>query len=137
MDALAVSIQQADMSSLTDIPDGERASLLPAAGSSEAKKEPVWERAEVERTKKKPIPCMIPMRKPKDGKVVACRDKTFTHWAGLKKHHIDFHEKKHWPKWVKGRPVHREAPDGPNLYAGYEEDLGPTVACRCIPILLL
>ena len=135
MDALAESIRRADMSNLEEVPDEDKASLLPAAGTSEAMTEPKWEKAEVDRERKKPIPCLIPLRKSRDGQEVPCRDKTFTYWAGLKKHHKDYHDPKTWPEWKKGRPIFREREGGPNIYDQYEEDSGPMVACRCISFL--
>ena len=135
MEALAVSIQQTDMSSLTEVPDEEKASLLPAAGTSEAVVEPKWVTADVPREKKPPIPCMLPMRRKRNGQDVPCRDKTFTRWAALKKHHTNFHAEETWPEWVNGKPVLR-INEGPNLFEGYEEDPGPLVVCRCILFLL-
>ena len=138
LEALGHSLEQIDQSDLIDIPDEEKSSLLPGAGSSEAVVEPKYETAEVERERQQPIPCLIPTRS--DGK--PCRDKNFTHWAALKKHLADFHTDKEkgpvggWT-WEKNRPVLKKEDEDTNLYDGYEEDPGPMVACRCILFILL
>ena len=122
MDALTKMMHKADMSSLQEIPEQDKASLA-ISGSSNAMTladEPCKYSAGVEREKKPKIPCRLPF---KSDKVTPCHHPSFTHFDALKKHFYKEYSEEQRPEWTKkkgGKPVG---------YEDMEEDTGPLVKC--------
>ena len=121
-------MDEVERSVLSEIPDEEKASLVPGAGTSAEEKEPKFYLADEGITKEEnpnQIRCLT-MVKIDDNLPPICCNKTFVAWGGLKKHQIEDHPQDQMPVWKKGRPAKKQG------YDGFVEDVGPQVMCRCI-----